>query len=127
MMSDRALIDAELRSLTELADEEDTLEDTSGQQLLDLGGQLNLKLGGIRPTDSEIRIKAISRPVYGQLGDESDDDTITVLVTARNAGIYTVPKRDGDGRVIAKTRRHVLEPVAIHVISTEDAERLLAG
>src|SRR5205085_7876001 len=50
-----------------------TPEDEEGQTLLDLGGNLNLSLKGKKPTDSEVKVKAVSTPVLGQLGDKGDD------------------------------------------------------
>lgn len=98
-------------------------EDSEGQQFLDFGDKLDLTQKGIKPTDSEIKIKAISRPIKGQL--EEDDATVTLLVTARLDGISTVSKRDGDGKVIAKTRRHVMTPVSVLPVTADQADKLL--
>lgn len=98
-------------------------EEDGGQQFLDFGDKLDLTQKGIKPTDSEIKIKAISRPIKGQL--EDDDSTVTVLVTARLDGIALVNKRDGDGKVIAKTRRHVLTPVSVLPVTPDQADKLL--
>lgn len=132
-MDARAMIDAEterLRSLGEMAENEyddgqDGHEDEHGQGLLDLGGELNLKVGGTKPTHSEVKIKSISLPVRGQLDDESDDEMITVLVTARVDELRMVKNRASDGQLTKKIRRHVLTPVSVLTVDPEEADRLL--
>lgn len=94
-------------------------------QLLDFGDALNLTVRGRKPTDSEIKIKAISRPIKGQLGDANDDEVVTLLVTARLDGTSFIPKRNGDGDVIAKTRRHTFTPISVFPIDKEQADRAL--
>lgn len=129
--TDRGEIDAELerlaadgRTIEELG--EDPAEDEEGQQLLDFGDQLNLSVKGSKPTDSEIKIKAISRPIKGQLGDSAgDEETVTLLVTARLDQVALVSKRNGDGDVIAKMRRHTFTPISVFPLTAEQANLAL--
>jgi hypothetical protein len=127
MSATREDIDQELAKLNESGHSIEELaqmsEESDGQQYLDFGDKLDLTLKGIKPTDSEIKIKAISRPIKGQL--EGDDEVITVMVTARLDGTSTVNKRDGDGKVIAKTRRHILTPVSVIPVTAEQADQIL--
>lgn len=125
---DRAAIDEEYarigggQTIEEMAE---SPEDEDGQTLLDFGDHVNLSLKGSKPTDSEIKIKAISRPIKGQLGDSNDDEVVTLLVTARLDQIAVVTKRDGDGGVAAKTRRHVFTPISVFPVSQEQANAVL--
>lgn len=125
---DRAAIDAEREALEagqSIEDLADGAEDEEGQQLLDFGDHLNLSVKGSKPTDSEIKVKAISRPIKGQLGDAGDDEVVTVLVTARLDQVAIVNKRDGDGRVVSKARRHTLTPISVYPVSQEQAALVL--
>lgn len=115
------------RSLSELAETHDPFEpeDDGRQQMLDFGGQIDLKIKGKRPTDSEIKVKAISTPVNGQLGDLGDDEVVTFIGRARVDQIQFVTKRDGDGKVISKSRRHVLTPISFLPVDASQVEHLL--
>jgi hypothetical protein len=128
MSAIRADIDEELekleangQSIEELAQ----LEDGTGQQFLDFGDKLDLKVGGMKPTESRIKIKAISRIVKGQIGDVDDDEVVTVIVTARNAGTKFDPLRDGGGKAIGKIRTTTLEPISVLPVSAEQADQIL--
>ena len=129
--SDRAAIDAEHERIA--AEEGQTLEqiaaatpeDEEGQQLLNFGDHLNLAVKGSKPTDSEIKIKAISRPIRGQLGDTNDDEVVTLMVTARLDQVAMVSKRDGDGRVASKVRRHTFTPISVLPLTADQADRAL--
>lgn len=114
------------KSLEEMAAEEEErlAEDDEGQVLLDFGDQQNLSLKGKKPQDSEIKIKAISRPIKGQLGDKGDDEYTTFLVRGRLDKVEFISKRDGDGKVTSKTRRHVLSPISVLPITDEQADML---
>lgn len=123
---DRAAIDEEKAKLRSVEDmQADGVEDEEGQQLLDFGDQLNLSVKGKKPTDSEIKIKAISMPIKGQLGDVGDDEVVSLLVTARLDDLHFPKKRDGDGHVIAKKRRHIFTPISVYPVSQEQADALL--
>jgi hypothetical protein len=128
--TDRADIDAAIDDLNAGQSIEDMAEgvvedDDSGQQLLDFGDSLNLSVKGKKPTDSEIKIKAISRPIKGQLGDSNDDEIVSFLVTGRLDEIRMVTKRDGDGRVAAKSRRHIVTPISVFPVTPAQADALL--
>jgi hypothetical protein len=100
-------------------------EDDGGQQFLDFGDRVDLRLKGKKPSDSELKIKAVSRPITGQLGDQGDDETVTFLVRGRLDKVEVQSKRDGDGRVTAKVRRHHLTPITITPIRDDAvAERV---
>lgn len=124
---DRAAIDEEKARLRSVEDmqAEGGVEDEEGQQLLDFGDQLNLSVKGKKPTDSEIKIKAISMPIKGQLGDVGDDEVVSLLVTARLDDLHFPKKRDGDGHVIAKKRRHIFTPISVYPVTEEQANALL--
>lgn len=125
----RTMIDDEIEkiegshSIEELAAEYE--EEDSGQQLLDFGDTLNLTVKGSKPSDSEIKIKAISRPIKGQLGDSNDDEVVQFLVTGRLDEVRMVSKRDGDGKVVAKARRHVITPISVFPVTSDQADQLL--
>lgn len=107
-----------------------SLEDLAGQdegqqQFLDFGDSLNLTFKGKKPTDSELKIKAISRPIKGQLGDKGDDEIYTFIVRGRLDKDEVVRKRDGDGRVTAKTRRAVLTPISMSLIDEAKLAEIL--
>lgn len=110
------------RSIEELADE--PLDDGEGQTLMDFGDHQNLSVKGKKPAESEIKIKAISRPIRGQLGDKGDDEYTTFLVRGRLDKIEFVSKRDGDGNVSSKTRRHVLSPISVVPITQEQEDAI---
>lgn len=125
----RADIDAEIEklqghSIEDMAEGYQD-EDESGQQLLDFGDTLNLTIKGSKPSDSEIKIKAISRPIKGQLGDDNDDEVVQFLVTGRLDQVQIVSKRDGDGKVVAKARRHVITPISVFPVTSGQADQLL--
>jgi hypothetical protein len=113
------------QSIEDMAAAGEGKEDEDGQTLLDFGDHLNLSVKGKKPTDSEIKIKAISRPIRGQLGDTNDDEVVTLVVTARLDQVSMVTKRDGDGRVANKTRRHTFTPISVVPISAEQADAVL--
>jgi hypothetical protein len=100
-------------------------EDNSGQQFLDFGDTLNLAVKGSKPTDSEIKIKAVSRPIKGQVGDDGDDEVVTLLVTARLDKLEFITKRSGDGGAASKTRRGTYTPISVLPVTAEQADQIL--
>lgn len=119
---DAAIAELEGQTIEEMASVE---EDSVGQTYLDFGDKLDLKLGGMKPTESRIKIKAISRAVKGQLDDSDDDQVITVLVTARAAGTAMTPLRDGGGTMIGKIRTTTLDPISVLPVTAEQADKIL--
>lgn len=110
------------KSLEELT----AAEDENGQQrLLDFGDTVSLTVRGKKPTDTSIKVKAISTPIKGQLGDVGDDETIVYVGHARLDKIEFVSKR-ADGKVVAKERKHVLDPIGFIPFRGEWAARLEA-
>lgn len=97
------------------------------QQLLDFGDELDLSMSGRAPTDSELKIKAVSRPIRGQLGDHGDDEMVTFLVRARLDKVELVNKRDNGGHVVAKIRRHLVNPISVTPISEAQADQIDGG
>lgn len=120
-------LQSESKTIAELAAEGgDDGEEGEQLALLDFGDTVSLTIRGKKPTDSEIKIKSISRPIKGQLGDKmADDETITLVVTARLDDMHFPAKRNGDGQVISRTRRHVLTPISMNLITAEQADSLL--
>jgi hypothetical protein len=105
---------------------EDLADDEEGQlQLLDFGDTLSLTIRGKKPTDSSIKIKAISTPIKGQLGDIGDDETILFVGRAQLEKLEMVSKRV-DGKVTGKERRHVLDPISFFPFRGKWADRLNA-
>lgn len=101
------------------------VEDEEGQTLLDFGDHLNLSIKGKRPTESQLKIRPVSRDISGQLGDKGDDETYAFLVVGRIHKIELPYKRDESGRVIGKIRRHILDPADIVRVTDEEAEAIL--
>jgi hypothetical protein len=119
----------QLHSVEDLAAEQaengEMLEDDDGQQLLDFGDDLNLTVRGSRPTASAIKIRSVRMPIKGQLGDAGDDDTITVLMTARRDDLQFPVTRASDGTVAGKTRVHVFTPTSVFAVDPAQANTLL--
>lgn len=111
------------QSIEDLAD--GAAEDEEGQVLLDFGDQLNLSIKGKRPTESQLKIRPVSLDITGQIGDKGDDETYAFLVIGRLHKIEIPYKRDEAGRVIGKTRRHILDPKDVVRVSDADAEAIL--
>lgn len=98
------------KSIEQIAAEGGADPDEEQMQLLDFGDTLDLKLKGRKPTESQIKVAAISRDIRGQLGDIDDNETIVYVGRAVLKSVNVVNKRV-EGKVTAKTRRHVLEPL----------------
>ncbi len=114
------------RSIEDIANGGEPVEDEEGQTLLDFGDHLNLSIKGKKPTVSKVKIKAISREIKGQLGDRGDDERVFVIVEARLDEVATKSFRDSDsGRVVRKERRHILEPVGVVRLPEEVATELM--
>jgi hypothetical protein len=107
-----------------------TLEDLTNDeekqlQLLDFGDTLSLKLGGKKPTDSSIKVKAISTPIRGQLGDVGDEETIIYVGRAHLDEVKVKNKRV-EGKVVNKERVHILDPIGFVPFRGEWADKLQA-
>ncbi|MET0604194.1 MAG: hypothetical protein ABW167_19575 [Baekduia sp.] len=114
--------DAGGKSLEEIAAEG---EEDAGQQFLDFGDTLNLAFKGKKPTESQLKIKAISREVKGQLGDKGDDEIYTFIVRGRLDEDQIVRRRDGDGKVTTKIRRAVLTPISMTLVEEAQLAEVL--
>lgn len=115
--------DAGGKSLEDIAAEGEG--DDEGQQFLDFGDILNLTFKGKKPTESQLKIKSISREVKGQLGDKGDDEIHTFIVRGRLDENHVVTRRDGDGNVTTKIRRAVLTPISMTLVDEAQLAEIL--
>lgn len=116
------------RSIADLADGDTTgHEEDDGQvTLLPVGDTLSLKVGGKKPTDSEIKIRAIPVPITGQVGHVSDDESYVFLVQATIQKVEFTTKRDGDGNMRSKKRTQIMTPSSVQYVTAEKLARIQA-
>lgn len=109
-IDDRAEGDTEGEGDAEEAEEPVPLEQ---QALPGLDTGLTLVVGGNRPNKSEVRFTAKSRPVDGQF---KKGDRVRLLVEAQVSDLAFPDTHDGNGNVLATTRRHTLRAVSIQIL-----------
>jgi hypothetical protein len=114
--------DAPEASGTEVEEDE---EAEAGTQLV-FGDKTTLKLAGKQPNRSQVKIRAISRDIQGQLGDTSDDENYVFLTMARLDEVSVVNARDAGGRVVGKIRRHTVDPFDVVKVPKDLADRWYA-
>lgn len=112
------------KSIEDLADD---IEDEDGQRMLDFGTDLNLKIGGKKPTQSRLKIAAISTQISGQIGAGSDDELYAFVVVGQLRKMTIEWMRGEDRTTTAKSRDHVLKPISVTRISDEEAQALIEG
>lgn len=110
------------RSIEDLAGDQ---EDEEGQRMLDFGPALNLKVGGKKPTQSRLKIAAISTTITGQIGDGGDDEMYAFVVVGQIRKMSIEWMRGEDKKTTAKSRDHVLKAVSVTRISDEEAQALI--
>ena len=98
-----------------------------GQTILPIGDRLSLQVGGVAPTSSEIKIRAVPVTATGQIGHLDDGEVYRFYVEARLDKVEFVAERDHDGLLTGRRRIQTLKPVRIRPLSDGEGASLSDG
>lgn len=114
------------RSVEDMVNDPDFEADDGQRTLLPIGDAISLKVGGSKPTSSEIKIRSVPVLASGQIGHKADDESYAFLVVARLDKVEFTNKRDDSGKVRDKKRTQVLRPMSVRTLSDDQLARIEA-
>lgn len=98
-----------------------------GQTILPIGDRLSLQVGGVAPTSSEVKIRAVPVSATGQIGHLDDGEVYRFYVEARLDKVEFVAERDSDGTLTGRRRIQTLNPIRIRPLSDGEASSMAEG